>query len=351
MVPYFILLFTVTIFVYGGRRAGRQVQAVSLLVVSLLLVLFAGLRDRLVGTDTGNYIYIYSKVNTFDDMFRTSEIGFNALMLFSKLFSNEYASLLIVIAIIVVICYVTTIVKLTRRYETGIFLWVVLGGYTFFFNGARQGIAAAICFYALPWLLKRKPRQYFMCIFLAFLFHHTALLAVVFYFIASPKVNRRQLVNVFFGVVIMVLFLSVFVDIAAALIDDKYAVYGEKSDGGGRLTVAFLLFQGALLYIAKSTVVDSHIYYSRLLNIYLIGLIPAIASTLASVNPSGVLRLSIYFSSTAILLWPMVFNSMDLKRYRHISAYIFCLFSLVYFYMTTEKFSNLSPYQINLGIF
>lgn len=350
MAPYLILLFTVTIIVYGGRRAGRQVQAVSLFVVSLLLVLFAGLRDRIVGTDTGTYVSIYSKVNTLVDIWRTTEFGYNTLMLFAKLLSNEYASLLTIIAIIVVICYVVTIKKLVPRCETGLYLFITLGVYTFFFNGARQGIAAAICFYALPWLLNRKPMEYFLFVIFASFFHHTALLTAFFYIIAIPKVSKQQLINVFIGTVIMVLFLSIFVDIASILVDDKYAIYAEKTVGGGHLTVAFLVVQGVLLYLVRNRIVNEPIYYSRLLNIYLIGLIPAIASVLANVNPSGVLRLSIYFTSTSIVLWPMVFYALSDAKFRDICSFVFLTVTLIYFYMTTSAFSRLSPYELNLGV-
>ena len=54
-------------------------------------------------------------------------------------------------------------------------------------------------------------------------------------------------------------------------------------------------------------------------NIYLIGLVPALASTLSGVNPSGLLRLHLYFSSVAILMWPMVFlqlRSVSVRAHR-----------------------------------
>lgn len=56
--------------------------------------------------------------------------------------------------------------------------------------------------------------------------------------------------------------------------------------------------------------------FSRLLNIYLIGLIPVVAATLSNVNPSGILRLHIYFSQVALILWSMYFLSLTDKSSR-----------------------------------
>lgn len=348
MTPYLILLFSVVAIAYSGRRYGsKEVQLLSLGIIVLLLVLFAGLRNYSVGTDTGTYLRHFMRVNLFDDIWRTTEIGSNALMLLAKSISSNYASLLTLISLVVVSCYVSTIVRLTKRYETALFLFIALGYYTFFFNGARQGIAAALCFLAIPWLLERKPKQYFLLIGLAFTFHHTALIAAPLYFLALPRVGWRQIASVLGGSVLMTLFLATFVSLATAFISDKYATYADAAEGGGYVMVAFLTAQGAILYFFRGKAKDPYGYYPRLLNIYLIGLIPLIAAIVSNVNPSGIIRLHMYFSGTAILLWPMIFIGISKVKERSFIAFIFLLFTLLFFYMTTSTFSKLVPYSIN----
>lgn len=351
MIPYFLILFVVVFIAYIGRRYGsNSVRIISLTLVFLLLVVFAGLRDRSVGTDTGNYIWMLLSTNTFIDVFRTTEFGFNTLLLISKSISNDYSILLTLIAFVVVGLYISTIAKLTERYETAVFLFITLGAYTFFFNGARQGIAAAICFFAIPYLLERKPKQYFLLVALAFTFHHTALIASLLYFLAVPRVSWRQIVAVVVGSVIMTLFLTVFVQLAAVLVDDKYSSYAEVTEGGGRVLVAFFVAQGTLLYLLRNKAKDKNGYYSKLLNIYLIGLMPLVAAVFSNVNPSGIIRLHMYFSSTAIVLWPMIFIGLNKARERNILSLFFLLFMLFFFYLTTSSFSKLVPYEISIGV-
>lgn len=351
MIPYFLILFVVVFIAYIGRRYGsNSVRIISLTLVFLLLVVFAGLRDRSVGTDTGNYIWMLLSTNTFIDVFRTTEFGFNTLLLISKSISNDYSILLTLIAFVVVGLYISTIAKLTERYETAVFLFITLGAYTFFFNGARQGIAAAICFFAIPYLLERKPKQYFLLVALAFTFHHTALIASLLYFLAVPRVSWRQIVAVVVGSVIMTLFLTVFVQLAEVLVDDKYSMYADVEEGGGHVLVSFLLVQGVLFYLLRNKAKNPNGYYYRLLNIYMIGLIPLISAVLSNVNPSGIIRLHMYFSGTAIILWPMIFMGISKAKERNLAALSFLVFMLIFFYMTTSSFSNLFPYNINMGV-
>ena len=349
MIPYLLLLAFVVGVAYAGRRSGSKgVRRISLGAVMLALIAFAGLRDSRVGTDTGTYVRMFRFSDSFSSVTENrTEIGYNFLAWMARSFSNSYSALLLMIATIVVACYVPTIVKLTRRYETGLYLYITLGVYTFFFNGARQGIAAAICFAALPFLLQRRLIPYVLMVGVAALFHKTAWIALVLYPLAAPRVTWRRLLLVASGTVVLVAFLRVFVGLAAMLLDDKFAAYAVEGEGGGQVWVAFLLGQGAMLYLFKDKVHDPEGYYGRLLNIYLIGLVPALASTLSGVNPSGVLRLHLYFSSMAILLWPMVFLQVRSVKFRGLLAFGFIGVTLLFFVLTTTTFSNLTPYNVN----
>lgn len=349
MIPYFLLLLFIVVVAYAGRRSGSKgVRRISTGAVMVALVAFAGLRDYRVGTDTGNYVRMFSYSESFASVTeRQTEVGYNFLSWVARSISDSYSALLLLIAVVAVACYVPTIVKLTRRYETALFLFVTLGVYTFFFNGARQGLAAAICFAAIPFLLQRRLIPYVLTVALATLFHQTALIALVLYPLASRRVDWRRLVALGAAAAVLVVFLQVFVGIAAALLDDKFAAYAVEGEGGGQVWVAFLLGQGAVLYLFKTKVRDPEGHYGRLLNIYLIGLVPALASTLSGVNPSGLLRLHLYFSSVAILMWPMVFLQFRTTPFRGLVALGFAGVTLLFFLLTTSTFSGLTPYRIN----
>lgn len=352
MIPYIILLAFVTITAYFGRRYGNNfIRHLSIFIVAIALILFAGLRDFRVGTDTGTYVMHFNASDSFSIVSERQDTGYYLLSWLARWFSDSYSMLLIMIALIVVPCYLSTIVRVVRRYETAVFLFITLGAYTFFFNGARQGIAAAICFLAIPFLLQRRLWPYIALIGIAITFHRTALIAIPLYWIASSEIRIQRLAILGIATAISVVFLNVFVNLATELLSDKFASYAEVSEGGGEIWVAFLVCQGILLYFFKQIVPDPNGWYARLLNIYLAGLVPALASTLSGVNPSGILRLHLFFSSTAILLWPMVFLQIRVSELRILLTIGFSAVTLAFFIMTTSAFSNLVPYRLNTSIF
>src|SRR5699024_5536761 len=160
----------------------------------------------------------------------------------------------------------------------------------FFFNGARQGLAAAVCFLAIPFLLERRFWPYLILILVAATFHRTALVTIPLYWLASPKVDKKRLFYLIIATATLMVSLKSFVNLATNIFSDKYANYANVGEGGGTVTMIFLLMQGALLYYARQFISHKKETYSRLLNIYLIGLVPVVAGVLSNVNPSGILR-------------------------------------------------------------
>lgn len=353
MTPYAILLVLAIVIAYLGRiPRSSAIRHFSIGTVSGMLILFAGLRDSRVGSDTGSYVHAfrlsesYTAATEFD-----LEIGFLILGWLSRSISESYAALLLAVASISVACYMRTITKLVPRYETAIFLFITLGVYTFSFNTARQGIAAAICFFAVPYLLERRWRPYVALVAVATLFHQTALIALPLYLVAGRTLGGKQLIMIAAGSMITVASLRNIVDLASSMVDGKFATYGEAGEGGGAVFAVFLIAQGAVLYLLKGRFRGTDDTYARLLNLYLVGLVPVVASVLASVNASGVLRLHMYFTPMAMLLWPKVFKTFDDAPTRGLFAIGFCAVMLSFFTLTTTTFGGLTPYLSSTEIF
>lgn len=349
MIPYLLLTLFVTVTAYVGRLSGnRLIGRASLVIAGAVLVAFAGFRDYRIGTDTGNYVYQFSQIYSLDSALeKSTEVGYNVLVWLASSASDSYASLLILIATVVIVLYVSTIVRFVKHYETGLYLFVALGSYTFLFNGARQAIAAAICFWAIRFILDRRFIPYAAAISVAMLFHKTALVALPLYFLAAPKFRLSRLAALTASAVALTGFLSVFVYAAAYLLDDRFAIYKDVTQGGGEILTAFLAGQGAVLIWFRSFVKENQEVYTRLLNIYLIALVPAIVSVISSLNPSGPLRLQIYFSAVSILMWPMIFRQIRDPRQRGLIGGAFVVVTMAFFIMTTSTFSGLTPYRLN----
>ncbi|MEP0548683.1 MAG: EpsG family protein [Rhodothermales bacterium] len=351
MIPYLLVLLAVVVIAYLGRIANnRLLRGISLGTVGLILVGFAGLRDVSVGTDTGTYVRQFLRADVAASITRTTEVGYTFLTWSIRELTDSYAVLLTLIAVIVVGCYLATIRKTVQRYETAIFVFVCLGVYTFFFNGARQGIAAALCFAALPYLLERRVLPYLLIVGMATLFHHTALVALPLYYLISPRLDITRLFLVAGATLGLIVLLEAFVELATELVSDKYASYAQKGKGGGAVLASFLVSQGIGFFLLRNRIGNFKEEYALLFNIYLIGLVPVVAAVVTDVNPSGLLRFHLYFSPVSILLWPMIFRNVRGSSERAFFGFMFIVFMMSFFVMTTRTFSDLAPYKTNQDI-
>lgn len=348
MIPYIILIVFLAYLAFVGKTQywSLRLRRIGVTSFAIILILFQGLRHFSVGTDTSIYLRRFAFVDSTDDIWRSMEIGYNSLNVFLSLNFDSFNVLLISISAFVVSAYTFGIVRMTKYYALALFLFVALGTYTFSFNAARQGMAVAVCFLALPFLLRRRAKHYFFMILFAASFHQTAIVAAPLYFLTTASLSWRYLAWIVVATLIMTVGLTSLVQLSATLLNDSYSAYAEEHVGGGEVTVLFLFTQAVFLYLLKPMNNENESYYSRLLSIYLIGLVPALASVLTSVNPSGVLRLQAYFSHVAILLWPLAISQIKNANLRSHAAGGLVLFMLTYFYMSTSTFSRLTPYRM-----
>src|SRR5690606_19464441 len=92
-------------------------------------------------------------------------------------------------ALFVISIYLFVIKRFSNNYILSVFIYITFGFYTFLFNGLRQGIAMAVCFLALPYLINKNKLKYFLLIVIASLFHTSAWVMLPFYFLVHMKLR------------------------------------------------------------------------------------------------------------------------------------------------------------------
>ena len=316
------------------------------------MVLVAGLRSYSVGTDSGSYVRYFNIIRTFADVTANGQImgeyGFWILTWLIHFISNQYMAFFLVIALIVVGCYQWVIVKHSARIEISLFVFITMGFYTFFFNGARQGIACAIFALAISPLLEKNFPKYLLYVLFAFLFHKTAIMLLPVYFFSS-KANtfKNNMIIILIGC-LAVIFMDKIVDVASQ-VDVRYAAAAARGqgEGGGYFVSGFIFLLGIFFLMFKKSIHIDRVKYDLFLNLFIFGLMIGVASSVVSANPSGILRYTIYFNVVAVFLWPIVFINLTDRLSKFLVGYIFILGYLIYFALTTERFSNLIPYTLN----
>lgn len=340
MLPYFLLLSFVLFWILLEQKAlNRKSFWMSFVALSL----FAGIRSYRVGTDSGNYTRDFrTSLDIYNFEFREFvEFGYQLLNYTLLRLTNEYFWLFFITALIVVYCYLTIIRKYSVNYWFSVFLFITLGVYTFFFNGLRQGLAMAIFALALPYLLEKRLVPYLIICFLASLFHNTALFMIPFYFLVNLRIKPiYKILATFLGS----LFVSRFLINYISASNDRYEGYGTlDQEGGGYLTLGFYTILLFMIYVVSRIYKIRDKQFMQMFTFYAIGVVFIIPVAMLGANPSGPQRLLTYFTWTLILILPIIFKRINNAYVTSISVIIF----LIYFTLTTSKFSNLTPYIIN----
>ena len=127
MLIYFAILFVVLILVFASNNVedNPNLEKIIFYSSSFILILFAGLRANIVGTDTNNYISMFlSKNNQEQSIFEIEgniEIGYLFLQQIAYFVSSKYWSILTLIAIVSVIPTYYVVRELTQNVIISIF--------------------------------------------------------------------------------------------------------------------------------------------------------------------------------------------------------------------------------------
>lgn len=181
----FIYIFTIlSLFIFSivevfGKN--DKIKKNLLLLSYILLVFVTGLRWE-TGTDWEPYKETFELVNSFQDaaFFTLIEKGYLFLIGFVKLFTDNYTIFLIIHAVIYYFLLLKSIPQLVPYPQLAILLFFcsTMG----MMGSNRQLLALGLCFLALVYLLENKKWLFFIFVFLASLFHTTALLFLIFFF-------------------------------------------------------------------------------------------------------------------------------------------------------------------------
>ena len=152
------------------------------------MILMAGFRDN-IGLDYGSYYndYLLVKNGFFSYYNPTIEPGYSLL----NSIVPSFRLLLIVMAMLAVLIRVISFRKNNLSYILLPVFFYYGSDFLFYDMGIiRQGISMSICFLSMH-LIVEKNKKFYIYIFIAMLFHVSALLFVLMWFISNREYSRK----------------------------------------------------------------------------------------------------------------------------------------------------------------
>ena len=223
---YLLVLFTSVIFVFFNESSINKNNKNSFIYISIFsIIIVSTLRNYNVGVDNYEYSEWFNTINTensLNDTIFTNiidyEPAFVIINYFLKYLNLNYSFALLFYSILIWVP-IYSYHKYQKHFYFAIFVFITTGFLFFTFNGQRQAIAIAFVFLGTRQLLENKPYKFLLSIFIATMFHFSAILMLSIYFLIKiPKINSKQIliylltslflpISFFFGIISKVAFL------------------------------------------------------------------------------------------------------------------------------------------------
>lgn len=342
MWPYIFVLIVSCGWVFLAGLVNKNYR--SIFIPLLILTFFAALRHYTVGSDAPSYT-LWFRIPVSTDSFiinKDIELGYQFLLkIMLSIFSN-YAEYFFIVSVIVILPVLIMIRRYSQNYLFSFFIYITFGFYTALFNPVRQMIAVSLCFYAVRYIFEKKIVPFLIFIFIASLFHVSAWVMLPMFFVCNSSIRVE--------VKCLVAFLSSGLGASVAISylaagNVRYSNYTDamNSNGNGLYTVVLYASIALFIYLFGSNLRKNNHIYRMSEQLYLIGVSILIPLVALKTDPSGPQRIISYFAVFLMIIFPALFKYINNKY----MLFIFVIFGVVYYILTTLYFGNIYPYKIN----
>lgn len=353
---FFYLSILSILFILATAEVMLKNKKISV-ITSGILAIIAGFRF-FTGYDFNSYNNFYAEIESFSDVFNGSieaESGYLFLNYLFKLLGFNFYFFILFFSIVSILLLTNFVYKFTP-YPSLILVYYFARYFLVRDMGQiRSAIACIILLYAIPYILKKKPIQFIIIVFIASLFHITALSFIIAY-IFNWLFKELTLKNVItlVGISFLIGVLVQIPELYTWAVPDRYIAYfTSPSYTNGQwilnpvLWMQIILFSGAAIFV-RPTIEEERSQFSIFLKIYLIAsLILIAAGTLGTVGG----RLSTLFATSEIMIVPILFANISKNKLLNIilfSGFTVAIFGLIF--IISGTYSEYIPYRTIFGL-
>ena len=198
MVLLYIFFYLFAVIVELSKNVNKNA---ILAIACLALAFFAGLRDPSRWADTIVYVMSFTDYTNplyewspTDEPFGYSEYGFYFLGVIFKTFSSNVTAYLTFIAALTFIYMYKDFKRYCYYPIFGVCAYISRFYLARNLIQIRAGLSYAFVLWAVQYITHRDWKRYFFWVFVAYLFHHSALLAVPLYFLCMIRIKKWHIV-------------------------------------------------------------------------------------------------------------------------------------------------------------
>ncbi len=327
LVITFLLAFLSRIY----KNKNKKISIILYICSFITLLLFSGYREYLlpenkIGTDYNYYI------EWFNSNIKLSygNFGFNIIIIFIRIFTLNYIPMFLISSFLILVGIYIYAYKNTKYYELSILIFMASMMFVSF-NIIRQWIACSVFLIAYKYLKEKDIKKYILLIFLASLFHSSALILILLYPIVNLNINMKLRLSIvaFIGAIAASMpgIISVFLKLVAKIDPGYYYRYVilkiGKSDSNFT-TFAITMVVLLIIIYFYDRYKKENINANMELNLMLILLI------LAFLAPQGIIynRLNVYLFPILMITVPNLLLMIDNNKQKKIAYGLILIVSL-----------------------
>ena len=191
------------------------------MTVCLALAFLAGTRDY-SWADTGIYVDSFisytptiSELTQYSQPYGYAEMGFYYIGVIAKTFSSNVTIYFLLIALLSFFFLYKAFDKYCLYPIFGVCAYISRFYIARNFCQIRAGLSYAIILVAVQYITKRDWKRYFAWVFVAYLFHHSALIAVPLYFLCMIDIKKKHIV---IGIVISFIIAAFYSNVVRSMV-------------------------------------------------------------------------------------------------------------------------------------
>lgn len=220
-----------------------------------------------------------------------------------------------------------------------LFIFNCMGLFNFMVQGLRQAIAICICLFALEACKKRKPRSFLVLVGTAMLFHASAIVFVVAYWLHRLKLDIKSVLMFAVMCIVTLLSLPTLIKVVNIVMNEAYTISTGITDGTGVVAIiiyiAIISFGLLTAYASKGRVAYSAYVYMAVLGMTALIMRNTIGGIAERVNH--------YFVCSQMVIIPA-----GMEKIKKGNAKLLCYIAIVLLYMGVAlhkaSYSVLIPY-------
>lgn len=330
----------------------RRYNKILLMIFSLWLILFAGVRDN-VGIDFNVYKDHYLMFPDIEALnIRRFEIGFESLISLLKMIGLDYQAMFFVVAFITIYLFAKFYALYSKSPILSLILFFLVPLYYLTsLNTIRQFLAVAIFAISIKYILSRSIIKYITLILIATLFHRTALFMIPVYFIGQYKPSIKLYITL---TALYIFSLHMLENIIRII--GLPAIYLDPLFLNEGLDVKAYIYLGLfiIIFMFKDLLIRQKYYHGLFINMLFISTLILFTPLITELPSGPILRVTSYFT---IVLPILLANLLLLIKEKHLKwTYLLLLIlsSSLYFWGTLlieGESLKLVPYNINLSFF